>query len=74
MMSLKDLPVPLSIWGFTSNQIDEIFPTPAEREAFDAWFYGQTGAIDPDYGLVVYDYDVRRYIASLVTGRPTIWD
>ena len=74
MMGLKDLPAPRSIWGFTHDQINEIFPAPAEREAFDAWFLGQPGAIDPEFGLVIYDYDVRRYIASLVTGRPAIWD
>jgi len=65
------LPDPICQYGYTQEQLHAIFG--ARLHEFEKWFTGQTGAIcdDPgcgEHGLVVYRWDVERYVA----GRPVI--
>lgn len=73
-MIIDELPAPAHELGYTSAELDAIFPRPEERAAFDDWMYGQTGAIGPDGVFLTYEWDVRRYIRALRTGVPAVFD
>ena len=63
---MRTLPKPAHRYGYTNDQIHEIFPTAEEYSAFGRWMNGQTGAIDDETGqLITYANDVERFIAGL---------
>lgn len=56
---MEDLPEPAHKYGYTPEQIDEIFQG-EEREKFNQWMRGQTMALI-DGEPVIYTWDVKRY-------------
>jgi hypothetical protein len=60
------LPDPGCKYGYTTEQLRLIL---ADRfEEFGDWMYGQTMTLCPEHGVVVYPWDLGRFIA----GRPIV--
>lgn len=60
---MTNLPKPDCRLGYTDSQITEIVGD--QKPHFNRWISGQTRALCPDHGGIVYTWDLTRYLAGL---------
>ena len=60
--------------GYFWSSIEKMM-TKKEFKEFKKWMYGQTCAIDEKTNqVVVYSWDIDRFLDMLRKGKPTYWD
>lgn len=71
----KEYGIPRSenVMGYSGKELKAIL-TKKEQKQFDRWFYGQTAALDNDGHVLVYEWDLLRFIGLVRQNIPTYWD
>lgn len=67
------LPKPKHKRGYTYEEIKS-FLTEKELKRFNDWIYGQTCDVDEMNELLIYAWDVQRFVEMVRNNVPTYWD
>lgn len=68
-----EIPTSKNRLGYSSEEIKQIL-SKDEFRRFNRWFYGQTAALDNEGNVLVYEWDLLRFIGFVRRGIPTMWD
>ena len=59
--------------GYTDEEIKS-FMSKEERQSFNDWMIGQTGAMNDKGEFLAYPWDVGRFLGMVRQGKVTYWD